>query len=954
MNLESAAHFIGKDGFNWWLGQIENDGSTPDDYDFTGKVKVRIVGYHNPDTTILPTKDLPWASCLMPVTQAQRGGIGSIHQLQISSWVVGFFMDGASAQIPVIMGTISDENPKGVYKKTGEKGKAFQTLLPPDYKPQKHGETGGSTVGGTASTVSESSTGTKAPPNTGETPPAEEGETTTSTVNPRGEAAKQTDIMKAADAKRCYTVSVSNGKCGQASDVKIKGAMAEFLKYARGIEKNEIGEFINSATGEVEDFAAEVEKYTSRIGKFMDGIMGNVKGVVLKETEKFIQEQMDKINIPDPDILDPLKEQLKSVSDLIKCLFKQIAGDILGTISGMLMDLVEQALDSALCLAQDVFMDLFGGVIDSLLGAIESALGILQGVLGAIKGAAAMIQGLMANVLDLIDMICGGDLSCALGLSTFETCHGPKESEGDKTKKQQSQYGDAAKKELAGGKTRVVGNGKPNSRGYVPVTKIVDGVEKKMGFNTKTGEYAEVGAAGTGISDQSFEKGKSLIEKFDSVYPIRDSDGNIQMSTLNCSPSNLNKKPCFPELIFDNAQSTTFIKALPIIDDMGAIVGAFMRKKGSNISTTARVRAMFSCNEPEGRGFIGKPIVKNGKIESIAIKKTGVGYGLDPDTSTCPTEQRIFLVPNVELADYVDEGGYLFPQDDPNNPILQVLEFNYNNTGYIGLATLDKTEAIPEGLKLQNANGDYKFTLNPVDSFFDLAIPENTTAIYAGCADLIPTLAELIPDNVGKGYTKPVIKVGDEEIGDAETDKDGRITRINVTKKTIGYIRPRVVDDTGFGAELIPTYEFVGPEKLKSLYAVNTYIDCVSHPQQLVGWVNGQPYYGPFHTHMGRKMVGAVHTDEPHEYIYDSKAESLGQGVTVTVESDYYSSSTPTNVINTSTSTENTTPTTTNVVDPGGSSPTPTPTPSPSPSPTYNPPNSGGSGGSSGGGGYGY
>ena len=117
--------------------------------------------------------------------------------------------------------------------------------------------------------------------------------------------------MKAADAKRCYTVSVSNGKCGQPSDVKIKGAMAEFLKYARGIEKNEIGEFINSKTGEVEDFAAEVEKYTSRIAKFMDGIMGNVKGVVLKETEKFIQEQMDKINIPDPDILDPLKEQLR-------------------------------------------------------------------------------------------------------------------------------------------------------------------------------------------------------------------------------------------------------------------------------------------------------------------------------------------------------------------------------------------------------------------------------------------------------------------------------------------------------------------------------------------------------------------------------------------------------------------------------------------------------------------
>ena len=66
MNLESVAHAIGKDGFNWWIGQVENDGSDPEndgeeslDYDYTGKVKVRIVGYHNPDKEVLPTRDLP-------------------------------------------------------------------------------------------------------------------------------------------------------------------------------------------------------------------------------------------------------------------------------------------------------------------------------------------------------------------------------------------------------------------------------------------------------------------------------------------------------------------------------------------------------------------------------------------------------------------------------------------------------------------------------------------------------------------------------------------------------------------------------------------------------------------------------------------------------------------------------------------------------------------------------
>ena len=48
----------------------------------------------------------------------------------------------------------------------------------------------------------------------------------------------------------------------------------------------------------------------------------------------------------------------------------------------------------------------------------------------------------------------------------------------------------------------------------------------------------------------------------------------------------------------------------------------------------------------------------------------------------------------------------------------------------------------------------------------------------------------------------------------------------------------------------------------------------------LVGYVNGQPYYGPFHIHKrddGRvvKMVGIAHTTTPHEIIYDTVQESL-------------------------------------------------------------------------------
>ena len=47
------------------------------------------------------------------------------------------------------------------------------------------------------------------------------------------------------------------------------------------------------------------------------------------------------------------------------------------------------------------------------------------------------------------------------------------------------------------------------------------------------------------------------------------------------------------------------------------------------------------------------------------------------------------------------------------------------------------------------------------------------------------------------------------------------------------------------------------------------------HVGELVGWVKGRPYYGPYHIHKGRKMVGAKHVSTPHDYIYDTKEASL-------------------------------------------------------------------------------
>jgi len=78
---------------NNWTGVVE-------DYDDplkTGRLRVRIFGYHNADKTILPTDCLPWAMVGLPVN-----GSTTFTGPKIGDWIVGFFLDGESAQFPVV------------------------------------------------------------------------------------------------------------------------------------------------------------------------------------------------------------------------------------------------------------------------------------------------------------------------------------------------------------------------------------------------------------------------------------------------------------------------------------------------------------------------------------------------------------------------------------------------------------------------------------------------------------------------------------------------------------------------------------------------------------------------------------------------------------------------------------------------------------------------------------
>ena len=103
-------NFLGKDGFRWWIGQVAPEKAQGTQLNQIGntwgcRMKVRIYGYHPADISELADDDLPWAQVLL----SPQGGSGKANRarsLRISpgDTVMGFFLDGDDAQLPVIMG----------------------------------------------------------------------------------------------------------------------------------------------------------------------------------------------------------------------------------------------------------------------------------------------------------------------------------------------------------------------------------------------------------------------------------------------------------------------------------------------------------------------------------------------------------------------------------------------------------------------------------------------------------------------------------------------------------------------------------------------------------------------------------------------------------------------------------------------------------------------------------
>ena len=102
MSIEK--NFVGLDGFVWWMGVVE---SRQDPLEL-GRCQIRFYGIHSDSLTDIPSADLPWA---IPVHSLNSHMFTTPKETDV---VFGFFADGMSRQMPIMIGIIPgyQTNPK--------------------------------------------------------------------------------------------------------------------------------------------------------------------------------------------------------------------------------------------------------------------------------------------------------------------------------------------------------------------------------------------------------------------------------------------------------------------------------------------------------------------------------------------------------------------------------------------------------------------------------------------------------------------------------------------------------------------------------------------------------------------------------------------------------------------------------------------------------------------------
>lgn len=416
--LNTPVGFAGKDGFYWWIGQVE----TGKDIKNSNRYKVRIVGQHLKSCEAIPYEDLPWATIMLPVTHPSSLGNSNYTpaRLQKGDWVIGFFLDGASGQHPVIMGqmqrvTASTKSDSLETKQSGDACLGFSTYVPPTNPTV-------AMPAGAESTASARQTGTAAPStalqaSAGENNPG----------NPMGRYA-------------CHPIADAGCKDTGTAKTKLEQVFTEIFG---SISKNggTIGtKMLSEATGKVFDYAKAARGYVTRVFGIANAYLRNAKfklmGLIKQGVEQVIKWLM---GIPTPPTGSPksgpvikkksvgfLGKLIKFLNDKlskINCQFVDFEERLFAFLTNLITGLLTDVVSAATCVIESIISQVLSQIESFLTGIVDLVLGPLQSILGIIASPLNILGAALQYIFQLIGLSCtGSNNKCS---EKTQHCTGP-------------------------------------------------------------------------------------------------------------------------------------------------------------------------------------------------------------------------------------------------------------------------------------------------------------------------------------------------------------------------------------------------------------------------------------------------------------------------------------------------------------------------------------------------
>ena len=377
------SNFIGRDGFRWWIGQIPPIGAQKTQANGGGwgnRTKVRILGYHPYSTAELSNDDLPWAQVLLSPTSGSGAANYAVNsKLRPGDTVLGFFLDGDNAQIPVIIGCFgrTKQVPSTTFKSPFIPFTGYTQNIPAPngtlYKSEENEEN------------------------------------SSAQKSPRDVTPEQISNLNAQNLKNDEVFYFS----GVGKKVVIGNSSSDTMASGIGSEINNILQKISDITNKIQNIKSEIGRSVAKIAGIATGFVADSVNSVYKKLIELLKQGLKKLfdavkaatlaatanpaaaHLAGVAAQAAMRFAVKALESYIPKIIGIVSNNLVKVVEKMLTDVVSN-VDKFTSSIADQFV---GSLLNDIVGKIERGLsGVLGGVSKILSSAFSVSQFLRSGV----------------------------------------------------------------------------------------------------------------------------------------------------------------------------------------------------------------------------------------------------------------------------------------------------------------------------------------------------------------------------------------------------------------------------------------------------------------------------------------------------------------------------------------------------------------------------